>query len=119
MMSSALYPKLDPAAPAVLSRAVVTGLLQQRLGFSGVVMTDDIGAAAALRAIPVGQRGVRFIAAGGHLVLSVRTSDAGPLSRAAGGPGASRIRCFRRQVDSAAARVVQSKVDAGLVTCSR
>lgn len=34
--------RLDPAWPATLSPAVITGLLRDRLGFSGVVMSDDL-----------------------------------------------------------------------------
>lgn len=34
--------KLDPARPATLSRAVLTGLLRQKLGFHGVIMSDDM-----------------------------------------------------------------------------
>ena len=33
---------LDPAGPATLSRTVITGLLRDRLGFRGVVMSDDL-----------------------------------------------------------------------------
>lgn len=116
MLSSALYPKLDPAQPAVLSRAIVTGLLQEQLGFRGLVMTDDIGAAAALRGVPLGSRAIRFINAGGQLVLSVRTSDAGPLSRALV-TRAQADAVFRQRVSAAAVRVVQSKVAAGLINC--
>lgn len=34
--------RLDPKHPATLSRAVITGLLRKRLGFAGVVVTDDL-----------------------------------------------------------------------------
>jgi beta-N-acetylhexosaminidase len=34
--------KLDPERPATLSRAVLTGVLREKLGFRGVVMSDDM-----------------------------------------------------------------------------
>jgi beta-N-acetylhexosaminidase len=34
--------KLDPDRPATLSRAVITGLLRERLGFQGVITSDDM-----------------------------------------------------------------------------
>ncbi len=37
---------IDPGVPASLSPATVTGLLRERLGWTGAVITDDLGAAA-------------------------------------------------------------------------
>lgn len=34
--------KLDPERPATLSRAIITGILRERLGFRGVVSSDDM-----------------------------------------------------------------------------
>ncbi len=42
------YPRLDPAAPATFSRPVITTLLRGLLGLDGLVVTDDVSAAAAL-----------------------------------------------------------------------
>ncbi|MEO6712298.1 MAG: glycoside hydrolase family 3 N-terminal domain-containing protein, partial [Mycobacteriales bacterium] len=116
MLSSARYPTLDATQPAVFSRPIVADLLQVRLGFRGVVMTDDIGAVIALRAVPLAQRAIKFINAGGHLVLSVRTADAAPLSNALMAQVA-KDPLFRHRIDVAAMRVVQSKIDAGLASC--
>ena len=42
MLSHILYPSLDPEWPASLSRPVVAGLLRGRMGYDGVVVTDDL-----------------------------------------------------------------------------
>lgn len=42
MLSHILYPQIDPEWPASLSQAVAKGLLRDRIGFGGVVMTDDL-----------------------------------------------------------------------------
>ena len=34
--------KLDPERPVTLSRAVITGILRERLGFRGVITSDDM-----------------------------------------------------------------------------
>ncbi len=34
--------KLDPDRPATLSRAVITGMLREKLGFTGVITSDDM-----------------------------------------------------------------------------
>src|SRR5262249_582631 len=65
MVSWAVYPALDPHAPAGLSAKVVGGELRQRLGFTGITITDALEA-GALRAdgatprpgTPAGRAGV-------------------------------------------------------------
>jgi beta-N-acetylhexosaminidase len=50
MVSNASYPALDRSGlPALLSPAIVGGLLRQQLGFHGVVMTDAIEAPGPAR----------------------------------------------------------------------
>ena len=56
MVGSAIYSKLDPGTNAAFSKPIVTDLLRGRLGWKGVVITDDVGAAKAVSAVPVGQR---------------------------------------------------------------
>jgi beta-N-acetylhexosaminidase len=46
MLSWAIYPALDPKLPAGLSPAIVGGELRQRLGFTGVTITDALEAGA-------------------------------------------------------------------------
>ena len=74
MGSSATYPRIDPAEQATFSSVVVTDLLRERLGFDGVVISDDLGNARAVSDVAVGDRAVRFLAAGGTLVLTVDPS---------------------------------------------
>ena len=49
MVSWAVYPALDPRWPAGLSPPIIGGELRQRLGFTGVTITDALEA-EALRA---------------------------------------------------------------------
>lgn len=116
MISSASYPSLDPQNLAVFSRAVVTDLLRDRMGFGGIVVTDDVGRAVAVRSVAPGDRAVRFVAAGGDVVLTVRSSDAGPMAAALVATAAADP-VFAAQVDTSVTRVLQAKVDAGLLTC--
>lgn len=69
MTAHVRYPALDEAAPATLSRAVVTGLLRDELGYGGLVVTDDMAMAAiADHRAPV-PAAVDAVAAGCDLVL--------------------------------------------------
>jgi beta-N-acetylhexosaminidase len=42
MTAHILFPKIDPHAPATLSKLVLRDLLREELGFSGVVVSDDL-----------------------------------------------------------------------------
>jgi len=49
MTTHIIYRALDPKLPATLSRAVVSGLLRDRLGFGGLVLSDDLQMGAIIR----------------------------------------------------------------------
>jgi beta-N-acetylhexosaminidase len=60
--------RLDPDAPASLSRAVVTDLLRGTLGWAGVVITDDLQA-GAVAAEGASRAAIRALQAGVDLLL--------------------------------------------------
>ena len=70
MVSSAVYPLIDDSSPAVFSPAVVTDMLRGELGFTGVVITDDVSAAAQVQEWDPGPRAVRAGRAGCDIVLA-------------------------------------------------
>jgi beta-N-acetylhexosaminidase len=116
MVSSATYPRLDSATIAAFSSPVITGLLRGRLGYRGLVVSDDLGQAAAVRAVPIGERAVRFVRAGGDVVLTVRSEDAGPMVAAL--VAAARAEpAFARRLTAAARNVLLSKQSAGPQPC--
>jgi len=109
MVSSARYTRIDASSVAAFSPRIVSGLLRDEVGFTGLVMTDDMGNAAAVQSVPVGQRAVRFLRAGGQLVLTVDPADLGPMEdaltqAAASDPG------FAATMDAAAVRVLQTRM---------
>lgn len=71
MMSTAYYRHLDPANPAAFSRFVIERMLRGDLGFRGVVVSDDLANAQQVARWSYGERAVKFVAAGGDLVLEV------------------------------------------------
>jgi len=116
MVSSAVYTRIDATQPAAFSRPVVTDLLRTELGFAGVVISDDLGRAVAVAAVPAAQRAVRFVAAGGDLVLTVDPQTAGPMidalvARAATDPE------FATALTASARRVLDVKHAQGLLRC--
>ncbi len=69
MASWAVYPALDASRPAGLSPAVITGELRQRLGFTGVTITDALEAGALQPFGGIGRRARLAAAAGMDLIL--------------------------------------------------
>jgi beta-N-acetylhexosaminidase len=118
MVSQAIYSRIDPATEAMFSHSVVTDVLRGQLRFTGPIITDDIGKARAVQAVPAGDRAVRFLAAGGTLVLTVDASlvpgmiDA-VLARSDGDPA------FAAQVDAALHTALLAKARAGLLARPR
>jgi beta-glucosidase-like glycosyl hydrolase len=114
MMSTATYTRIDDTTRAAFSPVVVTDLLRGQLGFDGVVVSDDLGTAVAVQDVEVGERAVRFLAAGGTLVLTVdpgtvpRMIDA-VLERDAADPA------FTARVDEAVRTALLAKLRAGLL----
>lgn len=109
MMSSAEYSRIDPGTPALFSSRIVQDLLRKRLGFGGVVMSDDLGGAAAVKPWTPGQRAVKFVRAGGDLLLDIVPTDLASMHRALM-QEASDDPAFSATLTAAAERVVAARL---------
>ena len=110
MMSSAAYPTLGSRDPAVLSPQVVGGELRERLGFDGVVISDDLLAPAVATAADRSEAAVRAAAAGVDVLLFarkhvrgvaaalVRAVQAGELDEAAVRASCARVESLKREL---------------------
>ncbi|HEX8648126.1 MAG TPA: glycoside hydrolase family 3 N-terminal domain-containing protein [Thermoleophilaceae bacterium] len=77
MTSTADYPALDPDRPAVFSQRILVGELRERVGFSGVTVTDSLGTQSATRLGSPEARAVRAARAGNDLLLFASDYRAG------------------------------------------
>ena len=78
MVANATYPAYDPERIASQSPRVIEGLLRRRLGFGGVVVTDDLGAQALVQAgIDEAEAAVRAASAGADLLLFAQSNGDG------------------------------------------
>jgi beta-N-acetylhexosaminidase len=117
MVALATYTRIDPHHLAVFSPRVMGAMLRQQLRFQGVIVSDDMGIAAAVAAIPPAARAIDFLAAGGDLITSesltaATAMDNAVLAHAAADPA------FRDQVSSAVMRVLAAKQAYGLLPCA-
>ncbi len=108
MISTAVYSRIDARQPAAFSPTVITTLLRGDLHFHGVVISDDLGNARQVAAWSPADRAVRFLEAGGDMVLTVNPALLPQMYRAVLAR-ASRSTAFRNQVDAAALRVLTAK----------
>jgi beta-N-acetylhexosaminidase len=108
MIGHARYPALDPDRIASQSSAIVEGLLRDRLGFRGVVVTDSMEAAASLATGEIATVSERAVRAGADLVLLTGQGSYAPVY-AHLLDVARRSPAFRSRVRESAARVLALK----------
>lgn len=116
MISSAVYTRIDPKNPGVFSVTIITDLLRAKLGYGGVVISDDLGAAASVGGTPAAQRGTKFLVAGGDLVVDATAATVGDM--VANTLAKARAdQAFAASVTQKTARVLALKAAIGLVNC--
>lgn len=110
MVSNARYTQIDGKNDAPFSSKVITGLLRDKLGYDGLVISDDLCEAEQVSSVSVGQRAVKFVAAGGTVPLCVNTSDAVTMAAALAREAKS-DKQFAAQVREAAVMVLEEKLE--------
>ncbi|MBR7100354.1 MAG: glycoside hydrolase family 3 protein [Clostridia bacterium] len=61
--------------PATVSKSLLTGLLKEKLGFKGVVVSDAMGMIGVSSRVPLKDLPVRFLQAGGDMILFPKPYD--------------------------------------------
>jgi beta-N-acetylhexosaminidase len=115
MVSTVTYTRIDAKHPAVFSRAVI-GLIRDKLGFDGVVISDDPGAARSVAGVSAKRRGIDFVRAGGDIAITVAPNLAASFVQGIVS-AADDSEPVAAQVRQAAIRVLTMKIDQGLVPC--
>lgn len=118
MVALATYTRIDPRHLAVFSPRVMRVMLRRQVHFQGVIVSDDLGAAAAVAGISPAARAIDFLGAGGDLITSQTLAAAIAMDSAVVRHVAADS-AFRTVVNSAAMRVLDAKQAYGLLPCSR
>ena len=69
MVSHAVYSNLDETMPASLSKVIMQDFLRQKLGYKGVIITDDMEMGAVANHYSFGDMSVKAVNAGVDIVL--------------------------------------------------
>jgi len=117
MVAEATYTQIDPDHLAVFSPTVIEAMLEGEMGFTGVVVSDEIGDAEAVQSIPAAERGIDFLNAGGDLIVSKTITPAVTMANAVVSRAKSHT-SFAKRVDNAALHVLEAKDALGLLPCS-
>ncbi|HEU0202507.1 MAG TPA: glycoside hydrolase family 3 N-terminal domain-containing protein, partial [Burkholderiaceae bacterium] len=75
MTAHIVYPRIDAEYPATLSRRLLTGVLRERLGYDGVVITDALMMKAVYEHYGHARSAVLALQAGVDMVLAQGTRD--------------------------------------------
>ena len=114
MVAHILMTAIDPERPASLSHAVVTGLLREKLGFDGVVCTDDLTMAAVSDTYGMGEAAVLALEAGCDLLLVCHGADNLTAARDALLEAVETGRISQERLDESVYRILKVKSDFAL-----
>ena len=110
LINHANYPAItrDPL-PASLSKYWISDVLRKKIGYRGVIVSDDLEMGGVLAAAPIDEAATRFIAAGGDLCLICHQQDLIEQAYETMRRKADRDARFRRRVLESARRVAAFK----------
>ncbi len=75
MTAHIVYPALDPHNPATMSRAILTDLLREKMGYRGVIITDGMDMHAIAHRYSAGQAAVNALVAGADMVMAIGSRE--------------------------------------------
>lgn len=114
MVSTAIYPHIDPTTVAAFSHVITTEMLRYDLGFGGVIISDSLQA-ASVRGYGYATRAIRALDAGVDILLLTNARPLSAMSAAIEGR-MTVDPAFASVVRTAVLRVLTAKAKAGLVT---
>jgi beta-N-acetylhexosaminidase len=110
MVSHAAFPAVTKdKTPASLSKKWITEVLRKKIGYRGLIFSDDLEMGGVLAAAPIEQAAVGHIRAGGDLALICHQEDFILRAHEALTREAERDRHFARRVQESARRVLAFK----------
>jgi len=110
LVGHAAYPAVThDRTPASLSKKWITDILRKKIGYRGLVVSDDLEMGGVLKAAPIEQAAVEHIRAGGDLCLICHIEQNITRSYEALVKEAGRHAKFVRRVEESVARVLAFK----------
>ena len=106
LVGHACYPAVTrDRTPSSLSKKFVTDILRNKIGYRGLVLSDDLEMGGVLAAAPIEQAAAQFIAAGGDLALICHKEEFILRAFEFMARETEKSRAFARRVEESASRV--------------
>jgi len=106
LINHANYPNVTrDKLPASLSKYWITGVLRRKVGYRGLIVSDDLEMGGVLKAAPLEKAAIEFVRAGGDLCLICHEPAGIERAFAAMTREAERDASFRRRVTESAKRI--------------
>jgi beta-N-acetylhexosaminidase len=106
LVGHATYPKVTrDGKPASLSRKWITEVLRKKIGYRGLIVSDDLEMGGVLAAAPIEQAAIEHIRAGGDLCLICRQREFVERAHGALIKEAALDRRFARRLAESAAKI--------------
>ena len=109
MVGHIMYPAMDRVFPASLSPKIITGVLREKLGFKGLIITDDLGMGAILKHYQPGEAAVMAVEAGADMVMVCRNRRRQERVRRALSRALEEGRISRQRINRSLARIKKLK----------
>lgn len=113
MVSHVLYPALDNTDIAGMSKAIMTDLLRGEMGFDGLILSDDFRMEGLTTRYEVGDAAVRFLLAGGDVILCGAVSEKQQAIMEALNNAAAEGKLTQARIDESVKRVLLTKLSLG------
>ena len=113
MIAHVQYPALDETDIASMSEPIITGLLRNKMGFTGLVISDDFRMEGLTTRYDIGDAAVRFILAGGDIVMCGAQSDKQQAIVEALAAAAADGRITPERIDESVRRILIQKISLG------
>ena len=110
LIGHANYPQVTKdGSPASLSKKWITQILKKKIGYRGLIVSDDLEMGGVLKAAPIEQAAVQHIRAGGDVCLICHIEEYVSRSYETLVKEAERSSAFRKRVAESAVRVAAFK----------
>ena len=113
MISHVLYPALDSTDIATMSKPIMTDLLRTQMGFDGLILSDDFRMEGLTTRYEVGDAAVRFLLAGGDVIICGAVSEKQQAIVEALNTAAADGRLTQARIDESVKRVLLIKLSLG------